>query len=302
VPNTEVKTGPKTTLVVGVDGQIGKALWSRLAISGAAAWGTSRRPCSAAGVLPLDLADEPRSWHLPRDVETAYLCAAVASLAACRASPAESALVNVERTAALGQRLVEAGAFVVFLSTNLVFDGSLPFRSPRDDVSPATEYGRQKAEAERRLLALGNAVAVVRLTKVLGPATPFLAQWRADLARAEPIRPFSDVVMAPLPLGFVGESLARLAGARRPGLFQLSADRDVTYAQAARRMARRLGADPQLVRAIGCEESDVVLESNPRHTTLDTTRWQSELGAAPPSPWQSIDEAAGLRAPEVQRR
>jgi hypothetical protein len=60
--------------------------------------------------------------------------------------------------------LVEGGKL-----TNLVFDGSVPCRNAHDAACPVTEYGRQKAEAEKQLLALGNMAAVVRVHEGHGP-------------------------------------------------------------------------------------------------------------------------------------
>ena len=87
--------------------------------------------------------------------------------------------------ARLAQALSASGAFPVLLSTNLVFDGTVPYRGPDDPVCPRTEYGRQKAAAERAVLAAGG--AVVRLTKVLGPDDPLVTGWVARLRRGEPV-------------------------------------------------------------------------------------------------------------------
>src|SRR5690606_26325829 len=116
----------------------------------------------------LDLADDPPRWRLPEDVAVAFLCAAVTALRSCEADPAGTARANVEHTARLASMLVGRGAFVVFLSSNLVFDGSEPRRRADAPTCPATEYGRQKAAAEGALLAMGG-VSIVRLTKVVGP-------------------------------------------------------------------------------------------------------------------------------------
>ncbi len=286
----------KVSLVVGADGLIGHALWSTLSSGGIPVLGTSRRG-PAAGRLHLDLTDEPVAWRLPANVEVGYLCAAVTSLAACRAAPQQSFLVNVVRTVALARRLLDAGAAVVFLSTNLVFDGSTPVCPVGTPLCPTTEYGRQKAEAERQLLDLGGRVTILRLTKVLAPANPLLSKWLAALRGKEPIRAFSDVVMAPVTLPLAINALSGLAQRGRAGVFQLSAERDVSYAEAARYLASRWGADPRWVEAIPWRSSGICLEAVPAHTTLDSSSLLRDLGWEPPSAWDAVEHAAAVSEP-----
>ena len=281
-----------TSLIVGADGQIGGAILERLATRGIPVLGTVLAGPAAAGHRVLDLGGDPQGWKLPEQVSTAYLCAAITSLDACGRDPQGTARVNVSRTVAIGKMLVDRGAFVVFLSSNQVYDGLVPFRRQSDPPCPKNEYGRQKAEAERQLLALGNAVAVVRLTKVLGPGAALLASWRRALAAREVVHPFSDMVMAPVSRPFTVAALEKVAAARNPGLYQLSADRDVSYAAAAAHLAARWGVGPELVQPIESRQAGIPPEVVQPHTTLDMARAQADLGLSPPSVWDAIDLGA----------
>jgi dTDP-4-dehydrorhamnose reductase len=285
-------------LVAGADGQIGRALLARLRADGRPAVGTSRRPGGAG--LPLDLAAEPASWVLPERVAVAYLCAAVTSVDGCRRDPAGTAAVNVTRTLALADRLRDRGAHVVFLSTNLVFDGTAPHVPEDAPTRPRTEYGRQKAAAEAELLAAGGAT-VVRLTKVLPPDWPLLVGWADKLLRGEAVTAFGDLRMAPVPVAFAALALARVGAARAGGVVHVSGDEDVGYAAVARGLAARLGVHGSLVREAPAAAGGVPPEAAPRHTTLGTARLARELGLTPPPVHRTItaslaELAAGARA------
>ena len=121
-------------LVVGADGAIGAAVAARLEVGGHTVIRTSRR--GTPGTVPLDLATDPATWRLPKGVSTAVLCAAVTSTEACRLRPDEARRVNVDAPVALGRQLSSAGGRIVFLSTNMVFDGSLAVVPP-DPVAAA---------------------------------------------------------------------------------------------------------------------------------------------------------------------
>ena len=277
-------------LVVGADGMIGRALANRLAGEGRTVLRTTLLPEPGAEVL--DLTRPTVSWSPPRRVATAFLCAAVTSLDFCRRQPAESRAINVLCTVALAKMLADQDTQIVFLSSNLVFDGSVPHQRAEAAVCPQTEYGRQKAEAERELLGLPG-VCVVRFTKVLGPATPLLTRWADALRTGQAVRPFSDMVMAPVPLEFAVEVLAAVAERRTTGIIQVSAAEEVSYAAAAQHVARCLRAPPELVQPISAAESGVEIEHLPANTTLDTTRLRTELGLVPPDVWTAIEQ--GMR-------
>jgi len=277
------------TLVVGGTSTVGAAVAERLKSAAIPVIRTSR--LSSPGCIELDLAVLPATWSPPSGISTAILCAAVTSTEACRDQPDEARRVNVEGTLELARRLANAGARIVFLSTNLVFDGSTPFTPATAARCPRTAYGRMKAEAEERLLALGG-TTVVRLTKVVGRTLPVIDRWRDSLGRGEPIRPLTDLVIAPVSLDLATTVIA--AAAREPlgPILQVSARADVSYAEVAARLASRWHASPDLVLPSTAAELGLPIEHLPRHTTLDASAVRDTLGIEPPDPWAAIDEVA----------
>jgi dTDP-4-dehydrorhamnose reductase len=275
-------------VIVGADGLIGRSLAQRLEAVNCRVVATSRR--SDGGEF-LDLAQGVENWTVPKGISLAYLCAAETSMVRCERFPAQTFKVNVSSTVLLARKLVDVGVKVVFLSSNRVFDGTTPFVKAEACHAPCTEYGRQKAEAEIRLLEMGPNAAIVRLTKVFGAGSGLIATWRQALGRREAITPFSDMVMAPVPLQAVVDAIAAIGLSGGGGIYQVSADRDISYEQAALRVAQRIGADPSLIRPIASRDSTVAIEHLPAHTTLDGTRLRDELRIGAPDAWRSIDEA-----------
>jgi dTDP-4-dehydrorhamnose reductase len=241
----------------------------------------------------LDLAEDITDWQPPEYTSVAYFCAAVTSLAKCKKDPSYAEKINVTNTVTLAKKLAAQGVFVVFLSTNLVFDGSTPFQNADHPTCPNTEYGKMKVAAEQQLLELGSSVSIVRFTKVLGPNMPLFKEWKATLKKGGAIHPFSDMVMSPVPLRFAAEVLISIAEKRLFGITQVSGTEDLTYEQAARYITKLMGADQGLVQAIRTGESGLSIEPPPRHTTLDISRLGKEFGLKPPDIWQTIKDACG---------
>lgn len=274
-------------LVIGANGLLGRSVSERLGSLGHRVVEASRRP--TAGGLPLDILAIAGSWEPPAGITTAYFCAAVTSQIECRKSFDRAYAVNVTATVSLIRRLVDAGIFVVFPSTNLVFDGSQPHVLADAIPCPRTAYGRMKAEAETRLLALGG-VGVVRLTKVVHDRLPVFAEWREALTQCIAVHPFHDMVFSPLPVRDAVSVLVAMGQNRLHGVIQASAQDDISYAEACRLFSHRLHAAESQVKPVSWRRSDQRPEHVPEHTTLDTSRAQELCGFMPPSAQAAVED------------
>lgn len=262
-------------LIVGASGVIGTALSDRFESDGISFLGTSRT--ARKGRIQLDLGADPTSWLLPDGITTAFLCAAETRLQSCEADPSRTALVNVERTLDLMRLLVRKGAFIVYPSTNLVFDGSKEIFGPEDRPFPITEYGRQKSLAETGAEEFPNNLAIVRLTKVLHHGMKLFRDWKGDLLKGNVIRPFGNLFISPLSPDFVALALQAIAARRLSGIWHLSGDRQVSYAECALALATELGCDTRLVQPV-----DAPL-GMARSAALNADRVTWELGLPPPN-------------------
>jgi dTDP-4-dehydrorhamnose reductase len=282
-------------LLIGADSEIAAATARHLAAHGVPFIGTTRRRESAGcDRLFLDLAQPLADWRPPAGVTAACVFAAVARLQACEDDPDGSAFINVRQTLALVDRLAEAGIAVVFLSTNQVFDGSRPAVPADAPLCPVSAYGRQKARTEQALarrIAAGAPIAILRFAKIVAPGMPLLRQWSDALAAGQPVTAFADMMLAPTPAALAAAAIAGLlqvpAGAR--GVFQLTGPTDVSYAEIARHLARRAGADPALVRPVPAASAGMPPGATPRHTTLDSAALRERFGITVPDPWTVVD-------------
>ena len=280
-------------LLVGGDSEVGGATYRQFRAEGRAAATTTRRPDRVgADAIQFDLSDPLDQWQPPPQTTAVVIFAAVARLAACQSDPIGSAHINVTQTLKLIERLTAAGIYVLHLSTNQVFDGLTPHMAADAPTCPVSEYGRQKARAEagiRELLKRGAPVAVLRIAKVLSPETPLLRDWIAALSKGQPIRPFTDMVMAPTPIDLVAAAIGHLLQDRAAGFFQVTGPRDVSYADTACHLAERLAADRRLITPVSGETMNLPLGTLRPHTTLDSTPLRDRYGLAVPDAFAAVD-------------
>jgi dTDP-4-dehydrorhamnose reductase len=275
--------GARRILIVGGESKLGRALADAHRAGGDHVETTSRHP--RAGQVALDLATVADDWCVPGEFDAAYLCAAVTSLHTCETDPRGAERINVEGTLAVARALQRRGVFVVFPSTNLVFDGTRPDIPPESVPSPRCEYGRQKMAVENALRSSSTPAAIVRLTKVIEPAHPLFTGWITELKRQQPVSVFTDYRAAPLALAEVVAALVAITTAQAAGLHHLSACADLSYVDIARHFAAELGASPHLVTGFLRPASAI---PSPLHTTLERSEWQKNAGWQRPRPLRSF--------------
>ena len=261
-------------LIVGAHSEIGAAALHLAASQGKAVLSTTRQQPEGPDQIHLDLREPVDRLSLPDGVTAACIFAAIARLGACAADPKTSAFINVAQTLALADRLTARGIYTLFLSSNQVFDGDRAHMPTDAPLSPKSEYGRQKAEAERALrmrMAEGAPIGILRLAKVVSPGMTLLRGWRSELAAKRRVRAFRDMNLAPVPIEMAALSVLHLMEDRRGVVAQLGGPRDVSYVELARALAQEIGADPGFVDPVSARDAGMPPGSTPRHTTLDSS-------------------------------
>jgi dTDP-4-dehydrorhamnose reductase len=217
--------------------------------------------------FPLDLRGNSTDIAMP-ECDVVVLAASMTRLAECRSEPETARLVNVDAQIRLAEQAAKNGAFVVFLSTNQVFDGTRLNVTPGEKRAPRSVYGRLKADAEMELLRLGRHVAVIRLSKVIGKHLLLFETWRRELLCGRAVNAFDDLVMAPIAMVKVVMGIERIGVQRASGIWHLSGREDIDYAEAGRHLARRLGADEKLICAVRAAAVGIPEDERPVHTVL----------------------------------
>jgi dTDP-4-dehydrorhamnose reductase len=264
-------------LVIGADSLVGAELVLALRASGHAVRATSRR--SRPGAIQLDLAHPDLSAFGRERYACAFLCAGVTDMQACERAPEAAHRVNVESTLKVMRALARAGAHLVFFSSGQVFDGEIPRPGETAPRRPKNLYGRHKLEVEEAIARERLPAAVLRITKILGrvPVGMFRT-WHAALREGRSAVAATNMTLAPVSVEDVAQAAMRLGLERRDGPWHLSSADELTYAQAARRMAEICGFPAALVRGENVNEAQVAAIHRHRYAALGTGKLASALG------------------------
>ena len=256
-------------LVVGGDGVLGSELVTALRSAGYAVRATSRR--SRVDALALDLADPDLPALARARFACAFICAGIATMQACESAPAAAHHVNVENTLKVMRTLARSGSHLVFLSSGQVFDGEVPSPTETAPRRPKNLYGRHKLEVEEAIARENLPATVLRVTKILArvPVGMFRT-WHAALSAGRPAVAATNMTIAPVSVEDVAQAAMRLGLERRVGPWHLSSSDELTYAQAALRMAQVCGLPAALLRGEDVTEAQVPANYRHRFAALDS--------------------------------
>ena len=286
---------PPTVLVIGGGGQVGHEV--------AAALAAFARPV-APSRRELDLLD-PSSIVAALDAfRPAVVVNAAAYTAVDRAESEQraAARVNADGAGALAAACADAGAALVHLSTDYVFDGTA--RSPYSEgaaARPLNVYGRTKLAGERAVEAVGGAYLIFRTGWVYGPRRSNFARTIRRLSRErEELGVVNDQVGAPTSAAALAAGLASViraladdanpyaAAEAAAGTYHMSAAGQTTWFGFARAI---LAADPHSA-ASRCRALRPITSAEfgapaprPAYSVLDNSRVYSSFGVRL-APWE----------------
>jgi len=283
----------KSALVIGMDGTIGAGVLRLFRAKGIRTYGTTRRPLTSPTDVFLEMSNRDLTTaHLPQ-TDVAIICTAANGFAYCRSNPGLATQINADAPRVLARELSLRGTRVVYLSSSAVFDFGRPNIGAEDLLCPLTVYGRSKAAGEESVLAVGQTATIVRLTKVLTPEMTLIRRWIGALRSGKRVLAFSDLHFCPISLEYIARALWEITEAALPGIFQVSGADDITYFDAAKHIAMRLGLDSSRVIEDLAAARGIPREEIPTFTSLDTSRYTALTGEVPPQPFEVLDAVYG---------
>jgi dTDP-4-dehydrorhamnose reductase len=274
-------------LVVGATGQLGRALVALL--PGA---------LPVAGRAELDLrAPEPLAELMARaSPEVVFNAAAFNNVDGAESQPADAFAVNALGPLHLARACRAAGALLVHVSTDYVFDGSDERPIPEERCPrPLGVYGASKLAGEALVSASGAWHLIVRTSALFGAGGSrdkggsFVDRVLSRARAREPLRVVDDQTFAPTYAPDLAQAVVALARAGARGLVHVTNEGSCTWHELARAALAAAGLDAP-VEAI-TSESLAAPARRPRYSVLDTGRYRA-LGLPRLRPWREALAAA----------
>ena len=246
----------------------------------------SFRPQDIPGRLePSDLADATAVRSTLGDFRPDLIvhCAALADSDRVQREPDLARRINVDATVTLAQSARRLGAKMLFVSTDLVFDGrkGAPYVE-EDPPHPLSLYGQTKLDAEQAVHAEGGAWLIARTSLIFGPSP------RGNRGLEEKLGPalregrvmklFVDEFRCPVAACDLAAAILELADSPQTGVFHLAGPERLSRYEIGMRIARRFGWPTATIEAASVRDvpmnpprpADLVLDSGKARSVLKT--------------------------------
>ena len=269
-------------MVAGAAGQLGRALLARLGPS--VAW--------AGGHDDLDVTDAAAVRAVVNRVRPDVVVNATAynKVDAAETEREIAFAVNEAGPLHLAVAAADAGAVMVHVSTNYVFDGVFTRPYEVDDATnPLSVYGLSKRAGEIAVEGVGGPHIVVRTSALFGrggnraKGGTFVDRILAGARAGAPLRIVIDQRLSTTYAGDLAAGLVSLLEREARGMFHVVNDGTVTWHELAVEALRLSGIDAAVERVTSAEVGAPA--RRPPYSVLSTARYRS-LGLPPLRDWR----------------
>lgn len=257
-------------LITGAGGQLGRDLQRALA-------GHELRPLSHG---ELDITDA----HAVGQAIEAFRpdivlhAAALTDTTRCELEQEAAHAVNAVAAQNVAVACARAGAAMVYVSTNEVFDGtkSAPYLES-DQPDPVNAYGRSKLEGERLVQAALDRYCIVRTAWLYGHGSHHFASKVLVWAESGELTGVTDEIATPTWTRDLARAIARLLETNRYGVYHLTNAGEASRWEWAQEILRLAGKPGVRLRPITTEEfraslpADAVAPEKPPYSVLANT-------------------------------
>jgi len=293
----------KKVLFTGATGLLGKYFFADTP-PGYEVIGTYRSNLKAKKkfFLRLDITSKRKTALLIKGVKPDIVvhAASIGSVDYCELHKKEANEVNVKGTINVVEACRLAGAKLIFISSNAVYDGENPPYSEDSPRKPLDEYGRTKVKGENIVSTSGLSYNIVRLMTMYGWPPPDArgnpVSWMIDeILNKRKINVVDDIYNNHLYAGSASVALwAVIERGKQNETYNVSGKDCITRFELAKKVADVFNLDPSLINPV---KSDFFknIAPRPKNTCFNTSKIESKFKIQP------HDIVSGLKEMKYER-
>jgi len=286
VGHPSVSSGKPRVLITGATGNLGREVLKVFTCSSYEVRGLSSRPRPGPFKV-CDLTKDGDVWEQVQDFKPHVVLhlAAERKPDEVQRDPSRAEKLNLGAVGSLSEACRSVGSWMVFISTDYVFDGTAPPYGVDAVPNPLSDYGKQKVDGERIALREPIMATVLRIPLLYGhvdkledsPVTELYAKLQKGLAKADDLQKRYPTYTRDVARVLRAMIDARQQGAYIGGIFHWQGSECLTKYKMIHAMSNITGIDVSSV------APDVVVPSAPRpaDSRLDCSRLEQLLGGDP---------------------
>jgi len=230
--------------------------------------------------------------------EVVIHAASITDVDLCERNPELAYNVNAAATAFLADACRTQGNFLIYVSTDYVFDGERGNYGEHDQANPVNVYGKSKLLGEEEVRQKAGKFCIARASVVFGwgrKYRPNFATWVYEKLRVgEKINVVTDQYATPTLSSDLARMLVEVAERRMNGIYHLSGSTRINRYEFAVLLARKFSLNEKLLTPVKAEALRWIAK-RPFDSSLNVAKAQEALNNKP----STINEALGKFASEA---
>ena len=168
----------------------------------------------------------------------------------CENNPDKAKVVNVGGVRNILNTCTRFGAFLIFMSSDYVFEGTIGNYNEQDKRNPLTIYGKTKKEAEDIIINSNIEYCIIRSGGIYGHAhwqSPLLNWASGKLTKNQVIHAFINVYNTPTCIYDLSRGIGLIARKHRKGIFHITGSQRTSRWEFLKQYAEAHGFNCDLV-------------------------------------------------------
>ena len=218
----------------------------------------------------------------------------------CEKEKTSASEINTKATEIIAKECSKLNSFLVYVSTDYVFDGNFGMYKEDDVANPLGFYGKSKLEGEKAVQNFSTNWCIVRTSTPFGlhPTKKSFPMWVIEnLQKQKQIDVLFDQFTSPTYIPNLSRMLIEISERRITGIIHAAGASKISRYQMASMVSDKLNLDGTLLKQISMNKMKWVAQ-RPKDSSLDVSRASSILNEKP----QKIDQSLNLFIDEMKSK
>ena len=218
----------------------------------------------------------------------------------CEKERTSASEINTKATEIIAKECSKLNSFLVYVSTDYVFDGNLGMYKEDDVINPLGFYGKSKLEGEKVVQNFSANWCIARTSTPFGlhPTKKSFPMWVIEnLQKQKQIDVLIDQFTSPTYIPNLSRMLIEISERHITGIIHTAGASKISRYQMACMVSDKLNLDSTLLKQISINKMKWVAQ-RPKDSSLDVSRASSILNENP----QKIDQSLNLFIDEMKSK
>lgn len=234
-------------LIIGASGHLGRHAYERFKNNGSILCGTFYSYQADPSMVHFDINTDDIDCINFSSQETekcAIICAAETKIDVCETQKEKCFLTNVTSTMKVIDKLKKANYYIIFCSTECVYDGKKGNYKETDLADAVNEYGKMKVWIEQYLLENCPNACIFRIGRIVGDtewSRDIFCDWKRKAQEKRDIYCIKDNYFSPVDVEDVVDCLEKACNKKICGIYNICGDEVYSRADLCNSFLQALG-------------------------------------------------------------